>query len=242
MSYNIGQFRRTQQPHENYMEKYLEGTHYQLNSSYPTVVDNYTFNDFAIELINGNSLSALYSYHLEFMVYNPDKAPLDQQRITIRLKNENSETVQTIKTVARTTNSPYGTSFEVLITPIATFKYVVFELERVSQDYTYNNGNNLYGRKVDIRSISFGLVRNILTDFIGLKEPLTKIGVQGPKGLIMCINGEEIKIGNSGIYEIDNGMKINYFGVILKSESGSMAYPDKYQYFILDYQYEVKGE
>ena len=242
MSYNIGQFRRTQRPSDSYMESYVEGTNYQLNSSYPTQVDTYTFNDFAIELANGTVLDALHSYHLRFTVYNPDREPFANQKITIRLKNENSETVQTIQTVTRTSSYSSGTSFEVMITPIATFKYIVFELERVSQDYTYRNANSLYGRKLNIQINSFGLIKNILADFIGLKEPLTKIGVQGPKGLIMCINGEEIKVGNSGFYEIDNGMKINYFGVILKSEYGSMAYPDGYQYFILDYQYEVKGE
>lgn len=237
MSYNIGQFRRTQRPIEDYMTSYVENTNYKLNSAYPTKIDTYTFNDFAIEMVNGNSLSALYSYYLVFRVNNPvdNKVPTDQT-ITIKLKNENSETVQTIKTVSKGSNS-------VLITPIATFKYIVFELERVSQDYTYKNEDtNTFGRKMDIKIETFGLIKNILTDFINLKEPLIKIGVQGPKGLVMCINGEEIRIGNSGIYEIDNGMKINYFGVILNSDRSSMAYPDNYQYFILDYQYEVKGE
>lgn len=237
MSYNIGQFRRTQRPVEDYMTSYVKDTDYNLNSAYPTKIDTYTFNDFAIEMINGNSLSALYSYYLVFRVNNPldNKVPTDQT-ITIKLKNENSETVQTIKTVSKGSNS-------VLITPIATFKYIVFELERVAQDYTYKNEDtNMFGRKMDIKIETFGLIKNVLTDFINLKEPLTKIGVQGPKGLVMCINGEEIRIGNSGIYEIDNGMKINYFGVILKSDRSSMAYPDNYQYFILDYQYEVKGE
>lgn len=237
MSYNIGQFRRTQRPIEDYMTSYVENTNYKLNSTYPTKIDTYTFNDFAIEMVNGNSLSALYSYYLVFRVNNPvdNKVPTDQT-ITIKLKNENSETVQTIKTVNKGSNS-------VLITPIATFKYIVFELERVSQDYIYKNEDtNTFGRKMNIKIETFGLIKNILTDFINLKEPLTKIGVQGPKGLVMCINGEEIRIGNSGIYEIDNGMKINYFGVILNSDRSSMAYPDNYQYFILDYQYEVKGE
>lgn len=236
MSYNIGQWRRTQRPVDDYMEKYTAGTHYQTISSYLTKIDTVTFNDFAIEMINGNTLSNQYSYHLKFSLGVPDKEPRNQ-KITIKLKNDNSETVQIIKTVT--------TSNEVLITPIAEFKYIVFELERVAQDYTYNNGNGVYGRKINVTITSFGLIKNILgVGFMNLNQPLTKIGVQGPKGLVMCINGEEIKIGNSGIYEIDNGMKIYYFGVVLKKHGYGdyLPYTDGTQYFILDYQYEAKGE
>lgn len=238
MSYNIGQWRRTQRPVDAYMNKYIAGTDYQTTSSFGTQIDTVTFNDFAIEMLGeNNKLSNQYSYYLKFNLDNPDREPKNQKNITIKLKNEDSETVQIIKNI--------NTSDEVLITPIAEFQYIVFELERVSQDYTYNNGNGMYGRTIKVEITSFGLIQNILgADFMNLKQPLTKIGVQGPKGLIMCINGEEIKIGNSGIYEIDNGMKIYYFGVVLKNHSSGdyLPYTDGTQYFILDYQYEVKGE
>ena len=237
MSYNIGQFRRTQRPVEDYMVKYVKDIDYTVNSSYPTIIDTYTFDDFAIQMTNSN-LDALHSFYLEYSVNAPTfgNASLTQT-ITIKLKNDNSETVQTVKT---NINRGSGT---VLITPIGTFKYIVFELERVTTDYTEVNPNTgHHGRQMNITISKFGLVKNILTDFLNLQQPLTKIGVQGPKGLVMCINGEEIRIGNSGIYEIDNGMKINYFGVILANDYTSMGFEDKWQYFILDYQYEVKGE
>lgn len=237
MSYNIGQFRRTQRPVEDYMVKYVKDIDYTVNSSYPTIIDTYTFDDFAIQMTNSN-LDALHSFYLEYSVNAPTfgNASLTQT-ITIKLKNDNSETVQTVKT---NVNRGSGT---VLITPIGTFKYIVFELERVTTDYTEVNPNTgHHGRQMNITISKFGLVKNILTDFLNLQQPLTKIGVQGPKGLVMCINGEEIRIGNSGIYEIDNGMKINYFGVILANDYTSMGFEDKWQYFILDYQYEVKGE
>lgn len=237
MSYNIGQFRRTQRPVEDYMVKYVKDIDYTVNSSYPTTIDTYTFDDFAIQMTNSN-LDALHSFYLEYSVNAPTfgNASLTQT-ITIKLKNDNSETIQTVKT---NVNRGSGT---VLITPIGTFKYIVFELERVTTDYTEVNPNTgHHGRQMNITISKFGLVKNILTDFLNLQQPLTKIGVQGPKGLVMCINGEEIRIGNSGIYEIDNGMKINYFGVILANDYTSMGFEDKWQYFILDYQYEVKGE
>lgn len=237
MSYNIGQFRRTQRPAEDYMINYVKDVDYILNSSYPTTIDTYTFDDFAIQMTN-SELDALHSFYLKYNVKTPVFGNTSlEQTITIKLKNDNSETVQTVKT---NVNKGSGT---VLITPIGTFKYIVFELERVTTDYTETNpSTGHHGRQMNIEITSFGLVRNILTDFINLQQPLTKIGVQGPKGLVMCINGEEIRVGNSGIYEIDNGMKINYFGVILAKDYTSMGMDDKWQYFILDYQYEVKGE
>ena len=203
MSYNIGQFRRTQRPAEDYMINYVKDVDYILNSSYPTTIDTYTFDDFAIQMTN-SELDALHSFYLKYSVKTPVFGNTSlAQTITIKLKNDNSETVQTVKT---NVNKGSGT---VLITPIGTFKYIVFELERVTTDYTETNpSTGHHGRQMDIEITSFGLVRNILTDFINLQQPLTKIGVQGPKGLVMCINGEEIRVGNSGIYEIDNSITL----------------------------------
>ena len=37
---------------------------------------------------------------------------------------------------------------------------------------------------------------------------IIKIGIQAEKGTIVCINGTNIKIGNTGIYELDNVINI----------------------------------
>jgi hypothetical protein len=65
---------------------------------------------------------------------------------------------------------------------------------------------------------------------------LTKIGIQGPPGMLMCINGEPIRIGPSGIYEIKNGYKINFLSFIRKEsyENGAQQLDS----FIVDYQYD----
>lgn len=43
----------------------------------------------------------------------------------------------------------------------------------------------------------------------------------------MCINGEQIRIGKSGIYEINNGINITFISFI----------PKESDYFIFDYEY-----
>ena len=61
------------------------------------------------------------------------------------------------------------------------------------------------------------------------KGRLKQIGVQSAPGLMMSIEGELIRVGRSGIYEINNGISINYIGFIVE--------PNDNKYFVLDYQY-----
>ena len=58
---------------------------------------------------------------------------------------------------------------------------------------------------------------------------LKRIGVQGTPGLLMCINGEQIQIGKSGIFEINIDYIVSYFGVVIEKDSDKV--------FLLDYQY-----
>ena len=58
-------------------------------------------------------------------------------------------------------------------------------------------------------------------------QRIKKIGVQGRPGLTMAINGQEVKIGPSGIFEFD-GIDITSFGVFAEGPE------DK---FVVDYQY-----
>ena len=44
----------------------------------------------------------------------------------------------------------------------------------------------------------------------------------------MSINGEAIRIGRSGLYEINNGINTTFIGFIIEANE---------KYFILDYQY-----
>ena len=45
----------------------------------------------------------------------------------------------------------------------------------------------------------------------------------------MCINGEEIKVGRFGIYEMIKNIKVEYIGFIIKQNDDT--------FFIMDYQY-----
>ena len=65
-------------------------------------------------------------------------------------------------------------------------------------------------------------------------EYLTKIGIQGPPSLLMCINREQIRIGKTGIYEINNGINITSISFVPKTSTLSS---DGLDYFIMDFEY-----
>ena len=79
--------------------------------------------------------------------------------------------------------------------------------------------------------LKFGLLGLVGVVILIIVAPyrLKRIGVQGTPGLIMCINGEQIQIGKSGIFEINIDYTVSYFGVVIEKDSDKI--------FLLDYQY-----
>ena len=111
---------------------------------------------------------------------------------------------------------------------------IVLEMTRTSDDYniqyTADDGVTMYGRVLPIDKMSFTLkeVKNIIPSLkIGTNQ-LSKISVQSHPGLLMCINGEQIKVGPSRLYELET-IPIKSLGFV------AQGYEDN---FILDYKYE----
>lgn len=75
----------------------------------------------------------------------------------------------------------------------------------------------------NISDYSVMSLKNLLTN-IGVNK-VKKIGVQGAPGTLMNINGEPIRIGRFGIYELVRNIDIYFFQITSD------------QFWILDYQY-----
>ena len=78
----------------------------------------------------------------------------------------------------------------------------------------------------------FVKLKNLIGDGInvsGSNINITQIGIHARPGTLMCINGEEIRVGRSGLYEILNGYKVTFIGFIVE--------PNDNKHFMLDYQY-----
>lgn len=125
-----------------------------------------------------------------------------------------------------------------MFTPNSTYNLIVFVLARTTEDYNITEDSQ-YGRIMDItvNKNNIYLITNIINTLASTYEltRLTRIGVQGPTGLMMSINGEQIKIGKTGIYELnDVNIKITYLGFVLKE---NVLNVDGYDNFILDFEY-----
>lgn len=226
MSFNFGQFRRDQLPVSDYVSS-IEYTkqNYQRKTG-TTVQKKFVDNMMVISTPMDNTKS----YYLQVTI---NRLP-SQQDFSLLLKKSTDDNIsQTIDTFSVSSGSSGTETFEFVITPNIDYDQIVFYLTRISTDYQLSNSDNTYGRKSTIEILSFSQINDLLTTPIN-HTPLIKIGVQGPTGMLMVINGEPIRIGPSGIYEINNGYKIKTFGVIIKDNNLST---DGKEYFILDYQY-----
>ena len=99
--------------------------------------------------------------------------------------------------------------WEIICSPLQNFDCLLFQLQRNTEDY---QGKIRYPFLV---YEELSKINNVISGQIKYGASLLKIGVQSHPGLMMCINGQEIHIGRSGIYEIRNGViTIEFLSVI----------------------------
>lgn len=144
---------------------------------------------------------------------------------------------------------------EFIVTPRSNYDTLSFRLVRNSNDYAvkdikksqledllgnYDADTLPHGRIVrfnseDKDSLNGLQIISLNTDILNGVKPV-KLGVRGKSGTILVINGEEIRIGRSGIYELlnDGYTRVDSLGVYLPTiENGSST-----EMIIIDYQYE----
>lgn len=115
------------------------------------------------------------------------------------------------------------------------FSKIVIEMVRTAEDYNIQNnetGEVEYGRIVPIESFDFALysVANLVETIRPDGGTLMRIGVSGHTGLMLMINGEEVRIGPSRAYELDVLDIVSLGVVAIKPED----------LFTIDYAYEAE--
>ena len=226
MSFQFGQFRRDQLAVSSYTTAVAHTVQNYQRATGTTVQRKFVDK----MIVVSTPLDTTKSYYLQVQI---NKISTQQDFSLLLKKSSNDNLSQTIDTFSVSSSSTGAEIFEFIITPNMDYDRIVFYLTRTTEDYQLNNGDNTYGRKSTVTILNFGEVKNLLDSPIG-HTPLIKMGIQGPTGMLMVINGEPMRIGPSGIYEINNGYKIKTFGVIVKDNNTST---DNKEYFILDYQY-----
>ncbi len=225
--YQFGQFRSSQTDSYSVSLEMDMGRESTERSSSQDVI----FYNICGNLSGNNIVNNQNSYYLQFEV----KERIDSaQKFYLKLKNktQSEDNEQLIEEF----NVPAGNGvryFEITFTPNATYNEILWELQRTALDYQLD-----YGRLMNITVKSFTRLINIIST---LKQTysnmnhLTKIGIQGPPSLLMCINGEQIRIGKSGIYEINNDViKITSISFVPKQATFTSNEVD---YFIMDFEY-----
>ena len=117
-------------------------------------------------------------------------------------------------------------SFEIVFTPNAVYNYLCFRLKKTAYDYIYTPRNN----RLSSSTIDLGdngdlcVVNNIL--------PVTakKIGVQSRPGTLLCVNREDVRIGRSGLYQVNNGIPVTFLSILTPNNN--------IHDFIVDYTYD----
>lgn len=236
--YQFGQFLGNGNNIENYLTDLTSSvniTDFQAS----LVNDIYSGNEivFTNKIIKSTSLfTSLQYYYLKFKIQTRDDS---SQIFYLKLQNVSDdsrvEKEQFIKTFtvpqdisSQNNNENHFTGnfvlFEVVIAPNSSYNQLNWEMQRTNLDYTIITEGDINGRIANIEIESFGIITNQISNQI---SPLSKIGIQGRPSLLMCINGEQIRIGKSGVYEINNSIPIVFAGFI----------PNENDYFIVDYEY-----
>ena len=231
MSYCIGQYRRSSEKvfsSSNNELSFVKLENFQItNISKKISIDNITFQDFAIDYVMNDTLSYYLRFKVSPLLFNNENT---DQIIYLKLKNFNDDInqqdsdqqlLQEYK-IEKELDQAY---FEIIISPNKTYNRIVWELQRSRDDY--QNNNNGRG-SAHIEVIKFGIVNNFRNKQGIPNKPLSKIGIQGPPLMLMCINREQIRIGKNGIYEINNGVEVKSIGFV----------PADNDYFIMDYEYK----
>lgn len=250
-SFPFGQYRR--ESNFNYIQWQTSGI---TNSEYwnrpsDSINEGIIFEDrilsFANALTNGSY------YYLRIKV----KRNFTNQILDIRLQTSNSMDDASLTSqylgryeVPQQVTENEFSILELIIQPRANYSYIVISLQRTLKDdyleydeYNPNNAEQIIGRKIEIESISYGTFENIISRMTGSGatsiNTLDKIGIQANPGTLFCINGESIRIGPSGIYEINNGYQINFLGAAVGVGDGITSQDTfDYEYFTIDYRYK----
>ena len=171
-----------------------------------------TSNPFFNEGIRVSLLEASKNYYFHGKI---KRNVSETQVFYIYLINEQDTSLTANQQFLKTITIQSGTGWvdiELIFTPFVNFDTILFKLQRSVVDYDVNTC-----RYPTIIYQELSEINNLLT-FLNIKS-LYKMGVQSRPGFLMCINGEEIRTGRSGIYELKDGfITINFFSAVAAAD------------------------
>lgn len=240
--YKFGQIRRNQ------IETFLTPMQYEtvLEEQTSSLSEAVIFNELMLNCALANVDSTKTKKRNYFLRIKFYRDPHEDQLVTVILqkqdgtiedRTQNLGTLKIEKRDSEVAPLEYAT-FDIVIPPNAEYNQIWFKLNRTLTDYNVVNvddetNKETNGRILRAEIVLFAEINNVidvLNPAIENKGRLKQIGVQSAPGLQMCIDGEQIRVGRSGIYEINNGVNVQFLGFIIEPDNDG-------KYFLLDYQY-----
>ena len=200
-----------------------ESSHYQTIGE-PLLIQPY-FNDSTVTILE--SETSFINWCDACIADGNPAIPAPAQEYYTVLKNLYQNRVDSDTGRQSNITVPYQ-SVELVFTPYENATCLVFQLRRVTYDYTVQP-RVLTIVEQDVSPSTqrdVAVVNNILP-----KSLVNKIGIQTRPGSLVVINQEQMRVGKSGVLEINNGIPIT---------SVSMVAPNNnIDDFILDYTYNA---
>ena len=212
LSYIIGQYNHNKASGDDstYITPIRSGTVSRRNNSGDMGVIGSSLDPFKDECITDLNLVTTNYYYFRCQI----KRMTNPQVFTVKLVNYDQSSIgeveQFIKQISiRGGEREEWVSVEFIFHPIVQFDTILFQLQRTIDDYRQ------FARYPKIAYQQLGIINNIISSKIGEDISLLKIGVQSHPGLVLCVNGEEMHLSRSGIFEIRNGViPVNFFCVL----------------------------
>ena len=211
MAYIIGQYNHNNSSLDDasFITPITTGRVSRRSSSNDTGVTGGSLNLFEDECITDLNLNTSKYYYFRGQI----KRMITPQTFAIKLVNFNDATSGSVEQFIKQITIQGGereewVNVEFIFHPVISFDTILFQLERTITDYRE------FARYPKIDYQQLGSINNIISSKISSGVSLLKIGVQSHPGLAMCINGEEIHVSRSGIFEIKNGViAVTFFSV-----------------------------
>lgn len=232
MPYKIGQYRRQQQ-----IDQYSEdlgtvviGNQERTNQTFGTTLSFIDKIATKITVNNQTTDLTVNNQNCYYLYFTVKKMSNTEQKFYLKLINTSATgaiTEQLIDTYEVPEGDSGSVHFETIISPNANYNGILWELQRNNDDLSGNK------RIMDVTVNNFTQLKNILST-LNIQR-LTKVGIQGPPSLLMCINREPIRIGRNGIYELNNGIDITSISFVPKFVPKTNS--NVLDYFIMDFEY-----
>jgi hypothetical protein len=212
MAYIVGQYNHNSASADDasFIDPIKTGTaKRRQNSGDMGVIGGSGLDPFSDECISDLNLVTSEYYYFRCQI----KRMVEAQQFTVKLVNYDSVAAGSVEQYLKTVVVKGGdreewVSVELIFHPVVQFDTILFQLQRTIEDYRTTV------RYPKIVYQQLGTINSIIEPKIGAGIELLKIGVQSHPGLTMCINGEELHISRSGIFEIKNGvLPIKFFSV-----------------------------